>query len=134
MAIRRMLVGNRRFRVNRVIGLGPLVQIAFWSVVAVAGLTVYRTPTLLDAGLTVETVMAAVPVMLVPLVVGGVAGLIILLNILSEANRFVFGVRRRRYRSRYNYGYNDSNDEADEGEIFDGFDDFGDFDGGGDDW
>lgn len=126
MTLRRTLLGNRRFRRERVVGARTVLQVAVWSVVAVAVLTVYRTPSLLDGQLTAGAVLDAIPVVLIPLAVLGVGAVVVLLNVVREVRYLLFGRRR----GHHTY---DSYDDSEGGGLFEGLGGFGDFDGDGDD-
>lgn len=96
MVLRQALFGNRRFRLQRVIGIRTVIQTIVWSILAVAALTVYRTPTLLDGQPTMGAAIEAVPFALLPLVVVGVAVVVVAVNVLREIRYVLFGRRSRR--------------------------------------
>lgn len=129
MTPRRILTGNRRFRAGRVVGVRTLVQTVVWSLVAVAVLTVYRTPALLDGRLTAGAVLDALPVVLVPVVVLGVVVVVVLLNLVGELRYVLFG--RRRPGTYESSQYDEPDDDGLFG-MFAGFGDIGGDDGGDD--
>jgi hypothetical protein len=127
MVFRRALLGNRRFRIGRVVGPSAIVQAVIWSVIAVGALTVYRSPALLDGPLSAGAILAAVPLALAPLVVAAVVVLVVALNFLREVRDLLFGRRSRSSQYHSHEQYTD-----DEGGLVDDFGGFGGFGGGGD--
>lgn len=126
MSLRHFLVGNRRVRPDRVVGRRTVVRTVAWSVVAVAALTVYRTPALLDGRLAPGAVLDALPVALIPVVVVVVAVGVVLLALFGEVRYVLFGRRS----GRGTYGH-DAPDGGGPFESVGGFE-FGGDDGGDD--
>jgi hypothetical protein len=109
---------RRRLSLGRVVGVGAWLTVAFWSVVVLAAVGAYRSPGFLgrlgDAGGVGEAVgllLGVVPASLLPLVVAGVALVVVPLRLVREVRRAYgrgrWGSRHRDYGRGYGDGHND---------------------------
>lgn len=102
-----LLGPRRRLSLWRVVGPGAWLSVALWSVVVLVALGAYRSPGFLTrltgaggVGEAVGLLLGVVSPVSFPLVVAGVACVVLPLRLLREVRRAFRG--RRRYGSRYN--------------------------------
>jgi hypothetical protein len=141
----RLLRPRRHVSLGRVVGVGAWLSVALWSVVVLGAIGAYRDPTFLtslgSAGGVSEVaslLFGVVPATVLPLVVAGVALVVIPLRLIREVRR-EFGRGRRGYTNHGGYGPDDTGAVGGSllgggllGGVFDVGDAF-DGDGGGDD-
>lgn len=111
----RLLRPRRRISLWRAVGPGAWVSVALWSVVALVALGAYRSPGFLTrftsasgVGEAVDLLSGVVSPALLPLVVVGVACIVLPLRLLREVRRAFRGGRRYGTRRYHDSGLDDA--------------------------
>ncbi|AUV83549.1 hypothetical protein C2R22_19455 [Salinigranum rubrum] len=123
-SVLRLLGPRRRISLWRALGPGAWFSVALWSVVALLALGTYRNPGFITrltsaggVGEAASLLFGVVSPALLPVVVAGVACVVLPLRLLREVRRAFRG--RRRYGS---HGYHDHNHGYHDGVVTGGFD------------
>jgi hypothetical protein len=126
-ALLNLLRPRRRVSLGRVVGVGAWITVAFWSVVALVAIGAYRSPGFLTrlgdvggVGEAVGLLGGVLPTALLPLVVAGVALVVVPLRLVREVRRAYGRGRRGSVYRDHGHGHGYDHDSMQHGALLGG--------------